>query len=304
MTPAPIALFVYNRPEHTRKAVASLQQNVLASESELYIYSDGPGHASYAAAVEQVRQFLVTITGFKKVTIFKSDRNMGLAASIIRGVTEMVNRHGRVIVLEDDLVLSPYFLRFMNDGLERFEHQQEVISIHGYNADIRYNEPVFFLRGADCRGWATWARGWKLFNADGEYLLRELKKRKLLYDFDMDGNYPYTEMLEQQIRGKINSWAVRWLASAYIHNKLTLYPTQSLVQNTGGDGSGTHQGAEDTYHIKLNMQRVIIPDIPIKESKHARKLVGKHLYKFLSPKGKMRKLLRGFIHWNSPAKKR
>lgn len=297
MTPAPIALFVYNRPEHTRKAVASLQKNVLAAESELYIYSDGPAHATHAAAVEQVRRFAASITGFKKVTIIKSDRNLGLAASIIRGVTEMVNRHGKVIVLEDDLVLSPYFLQFMNDGLEKYEHQQEVISIHGYTWDIKYHEPVFFLRGADCWGWATWARGWKLFNADGEYLMRELKKRKLLYYFDMDGNYPYTQMLEQQIRGKINSWAVRWLASAHIHNKLTLYPAHSLVRNIGGDGSGTHQGEEDTYDVELNMQRVIIPDIPIEESLDARRLVGKHLYKFLSLNGKLRKLFRGLSRW-------
>lgn len=297
MTPAPIALFVYNRPEHTRKAVSSLQHNVLAAESELYIYSDGPAHATHAAAVEQVRRFAAEITGFKKVTIIKSDRNLGLAASIIRGVTDMVNRHGKVIVLEDDLVLSPYFLQFMNDGLEKYEHRQEVISIHGYNVDIKYHEPVFFLRGADCWGWATWARGWKLFNADGEYLMRELKKRKLLYYFDMDGNYPYTQMLERQIRGKINSWAVRWLASAFIHNKLTLYPTHSLVRNIGGDGSGTHQGEEDTYNVDLNMERVIIPDIPIEESLDARRLVGKHLYKFLSLKGKLRKLFRGLSRW-------
>lgn len=297
MKPAPIALFVYNRPDHTRKAVASLQQNVLAADSELYIYSDGPSHATHAAAVEQVRQFLVTITGFKKVTIIKSDRNLGPAASIIRGVTDMVNRYGRVIVLEDDLVLSPYFLQFMNDGLEKYEHRQKVISIHGYNIEMNHSEPAFFLRGAARWGWATWARGWKLFNADGEYLMRELKRKKLLYHFDMDGNYPYTQMLEQQIRGKINSWVVRWLASAYIHNKLTLYPTRSLVCNIGNGRSNRHQGEEDFCQSEQNTQQIIIPDIPIEESLDARRLVGKHLYKFLSLKGKLRKIVRGLGYW-------
>lgn len=274
MSPAPIVLFVYNRPADTQRAVASLQMNVLAAESELFIYSDGPSHASHAVAVEQVRHFLNTITGFKNVTVVKSGRNLGAASNIIKGITEIVKRYDKVIVLQDNLVVLPGFLQFMNDGLNKYEHNEEVIAINGYNIPMKFSGPVYFLRGGDYQGWATWARGWKLFNTDGEYQLRELKLRKLLYDFDMDGNYPFTEMLEKQNQGKVNSWKIRWLAASYLHNKLTLHPVHSLVQ-PGGE-----------------VKHIVIPDVRIEESKLARKLVGKQLYTSLSAKSKLRKMLR------------
>ena len=146
-------------------------------------------------------------------------------------------------MLEDDLLTSPYFLDFMNEGLSIYEEDEKVISIHGYVYPISEKLPeTFFLRGADCWGWATWKRGWDLFEPDGGLLLNKLEESKQTEEFDFNRSYPYTQMLKDQINGKTNSWAVRWYASAFLQNKYTLYPGKSLVSNIGGDGSGTNTG--------------------------------------------------------------
>ncbi len=191
--------------------------------------------------VKEVREYIRTITGFKSLRIVERETNLGLATSIISGVTEVVNQYGRIIVLEDDMVTSPFFLRYMNDALDLYENEEKVVSIHGYVYPIQGLQETFFIKGADCWGWATWKRGWDLFDADGEKLLNELKKAGLLKRFDFDGAYPYTKMLRDQIEGKNNSWAIRWYASALLHDKLTLYPGKSLVHNIGTDASGTHR---------------------------------------------------------------
>jgi len=292
MTLAPIVLFVYNRPEHTRLMIETLQKNHFASESELFIYSDAPKRPEHESAVNEVRGYLKTITGFKRVEILERTSNYGLAKSIIEGVTNIINQYDKIIVLEDDLILSPHFLTFMNEALWKYEHTDQVISIHGFNVPIDYPHPTFFLRGADCWGWATWRRGWALFNPDSRYLMEQLRKQKLLYDFDFEGCYNYSGMLQYQIDGIINSWAIRWYASAYLHNKLTLYPTRSLVQNIGGDGSGTHGQNAEQYQTVLNQDRIILPDIPVEESRIARKLIGKYHYRYQKWKIKLRKLLK------------
>lgn len=291
MTLSPIVLFVYNRPEHTKRTIASLRKNIHAAGSHLYIYADGPRDPSQAEAVGQVRNYLREIDGFRKVTLIEREQNYGLARNIIDGVTTLVNEWGRIIVLEDDMIVSPHFLEFMNEALEKYEHTAEVISIHGYNLPINYPEPVFFLRGADCWGWATWRRGWQYFNTDSTALMQELKKRKLQYDFDFDGSYNYTAMLQQQIEGKVNSWAIRWYASAYLNNMLTLYPAHSLVQNIGAD-DGTHGHNAEQYQTTLNSQKIVLPDIPVAESRLARKLIGQYHFRYQSFKNKLKKILK------------
>ncbi len=151
--PAPIALFVFRRLEHVQLTVEALAANELASESELYIFCDGPRSAHDEAAVSEVRNYVKTVAGFAQVTVIEREKNIGLAQSIISGVTDVVSRHGRVIVVEDDLITSNFFLRYMNDGLRLYEHDERVASIHGYIYPI--SRPVadtFFLRGADCWG--------------------------------------------------------------------------------------------------------------------------------------------------------
>ncbi len=268
---SPILLFVYKRLWHTRQTIIALQLNELARDSELYVYSDGPNNRKTEQAVDEVRSYLQHIDGFKAVHMIKRDDNWGLAKSIITGVTDIVCQHGKVIVLEDDLLLSPYFLRFMNDGLEFYKNEEQVISLHGYTFPIKDKLPeTFFLRGADCWGWGTWKRGWEEFEENGHKLLDKLEHDKLTREFDFGGSYPYSRMLRNQIQGKNDSWAVRWYASAFVKNKLTLYPGRSLVKNIGLDGSGRHCTESDSFHGPICDERISIKTIPIEEDTSAR----------------------------------
>jgi len=247
---SPIALFVYNRPWHTRQTVESLKRNELASASELIIFSDAAKSEKNDYGVAKTREYIRSIKGFKSVEIVERKVNYGLARSIISGVADVVNKFGRIIVLEDDLITSAHFLRFMNDGLDIFENDERVISIHGYSYPVGEGLPdYYFLKGADCWSWATWKRGWDLFEPDGVKLLNELKNKNLTYRFDFNGAYPYTRMLEDQTKGINNSWAVRWYASAFISDKLTLYPGKSFVDNIGRDGSGVNYETGKKDHI-------------------------------------------------------
>jgi len=254
---APIVLFVYNRPRHARLTVEALQKNRLASESELYVYADGPRGESDRQQVEEVRDYLGGVDGFARVTMIKREHNMGLANSIISGVSDILDRYNRVIVLEDDMVTSPHFLRYMNGALELYEHEEWVISVHGYVYPAQESLPeTFFLKGADCWGWGTWKRGWNQFEPDGAKLYRELKDRRLEQRFDLNGSYDYTQMLKDQISGKNDSWAIRWYASALLNDRLTLYPGRSLVQNIGTDKSGVHCVATNDYLTKITLEPI------------------------------------------------
>jgi hypothetical protein len=260
---APIVLFVYNRLTHTQLTVAALQKNLLAADTELYIFSDASKTAADDENVRAVRKYLRTIEGFKTITITERDKNFGLANNIIDGVTGIVNRFGEIIVLEDDLVTSPYFLQYMNQALETYRHNEKVISIHGYVYPVKEKLPdTFFLRGADCWGWATWKRGWDLFEPDGKKLMEQLVRNKLTREFDYDGAYHFTLQLSHQVKGINNSWAVRWHASAYIKDKLTLYPGRSLVHNIGNDGSGMHSWSSTIYDVTLSAAPVPVMPIP------------------------------------------
>lgn len=270
MTCAPITLFVYNRPAHTRLTIEALSANVSANKSDLIIYSDAPKSKEQAGSVREVRKYIEGITGFKTVTLIERERNFGLARSIIDGVTAIVKKYGRIIVLEDDMVTSPYFLTYMNEALEKYVHDDRVVSIHGYVYPVGRPLPeVFFLTGADCWGWASWSRGWECFNADGQFLLDQLKRRKLIRSFDFNGTYPFSKMLEGQIEGINDSWAVRWHASAFLAGKLTLYPGRSLVHNIGNDNSGTHCVVSEKLDIKLSSSPINLDDINIESSQKA-----------------------------------
>lgn len=280
---APVTLFTYNRLWHTRQTLEALQKNELAAESELYVFSDGPRADADREKVRSVREYLNSVSGFKKVTVIERDRNLGLAESIIAGVTETVGRYGRIIVLEDDMVTSPYFLRFMNEALELYKNDERVISIHGYMFPVKAELPeTFFIKDPGCWGWATWERGWRFFEQNGQKLLDELRARKLTASFDFDSSYSYTKMLRDQISGKNDSWAVRWNASAFLNNKLTLYPGKSLVVNVGMDGSGTHCGTLNSFETEVSGEPVRIEPIPVEEDLVARQVIIEY-YRALKP---------------------
>ena len=267
MTFAPIALFVYSRPAHTRLTIEALLRNPEAEFSDLIIFSDAARSPEKQSDVEKVRDYLETIVGFCSVTIHHRPYNFGLAKSIIEGVTEVLSLHERIIVLEDDLVTSPYFLKYMNEALEKYADDDRVASIHGYVYPVKQTLPeAFFLRGADCWGWATWQRGWRLFNPNGQWLIDELKKQALINEFNFNGSYSFSNMLEGQIKGDNDSWAVRWHASAFLANKLTLHPGRSLVSNIGIDSSGTHCGQSNHLDVVLTNKPIDLNYIDVKPS--------------------------------------
>jgi len=267
---SPIALFVYKRINHTIKTIEALQNNEYADKTDLFIFSDGYKGKEDYRQVAEVRSYIKKIDGFKSVNVIERDKNFGLSKSIISGVTHIVQNYGRIIVVEDDIVTSKYFLKYMNDYLTLYEKDENVISISGYFYPIKlstdYNIEIFFLKGAECWGWATWKREWKLFEPDGKKLLLEIKKQKCKRELNLNNTFNFFKMLKEQIAGKNDSWAIRWHVSAFLNNKYTLYPLKSLVYNSGLDGSGSHCIKTNCYDIQLNNEPIICKKIEIKEN--------------------------------------
>lgn len=264
---APIVIFAYNRPLHLQKTVEALLCNPEAAQSEIFFFSDGPRGGVMTEEVKAVRQYIHQVTGFRRITIIEREHNLGLANSVIQGVSQVCDSHGKLIVLEDDLVTSPYFLKYMNDSLAYYAMNTKVVSIHAYTFPVPQPLPeTFFLRGTGCLGWATWQRGWKLFESDGEKLLVRLRESGLEEEFDYGSSYPYSRMLEDQILGKNNSWAIRWHASAFLLEKLTLHPRDSLVIHIGNDGSGTHYGTDDFMGNRITSAPINVEQIPVELS--------------------------------------
>lgn len=267
---APILLFVYNRPAHVERCVASLLQSPLAQESPLIIFSDGAKGEHDRAQVDTVREYIRKIEGFKSVEIRENTVNRGLADNIIGGVTECTERFGRVIVVEDDLVLSPCFLNFMNRALDLYENVEEVVNINSHVLEGPQRFPDNFLISfADSWGWATWKRGWELFEPDGTLLLDKIKKMRGTKRFDM--GYHFVRMLREQIVGKNNSWAIRWNASIFVNGKLSLNAGKPLAVNEGFGKDATHCNTPDLFGVRLytgNLEPRLIS--PAEENPEAR----------------------------------
>ncbi len=272
---APILLFVYNRPLHTKQVIQSLLINTEAKDSELYIFSDGAKDNTQCTKVNEVRKYIEQIDGFKSIKIIYRDENWGLAKNIINGVTDIINKRDKVIVLEDDLLLAPYFLKFMNEALDTYQDEELVGHIQACDFTNNPNLPeTYLIKWTGSWGWATWKRAWKLFEPNGLKLLNELKNQNLTKEFDFDGAYPYTKMLEKQTKGLNNSWAIRWNASLFLRNILSLNVGRSLVQNSGFDGSGTHCGGQSIYTSTLYQQPLSVQKIlPIQENKEAKAIL-------------------------------
>lgn len=260
---APIALFVYKRPWHTLQTVEALQKNELAEDSELFVFSDGPKSEDDKKDVQAVRAYLKKITGFKSITIIEREHNLGLAQSIISGVTEIVNKYSRVIVLEDDLLASRYFLDYMNTALNRFESDERVMQISGYMfpIELKVNTDSVFLPFTTSWGWATWKRAWVHFDRDMKAYETLRRDSELIHRFNLDNAYPYFKMLKAQSEGKIDSWAIRWYLSVFMLSGLTLFPVRSLVHNIGFDGTGTHSTQDDIdfSEVQINYRVLVFP---------------------------------------------
>lgn len=299
MSYTPIILFTYCRPRHTKQAVEALLENPEAADSDLIIYSDGPKNEKTVDGVNATREYIRTINGFKNIQIIERPRNLGLANSIIDGVTSVINIYGRAIVVEDDLIVSRFFLKYMNEALNMYENIYEVISIHGYMYPVEEILPEsFFIKTADCWGWGTWKRGWDLFNTDSKELLRQIEARNLCKKFDFNECYPYVDMLKAQISGQVDSWAIRWYASALVNDKLTLYPGRSLVFQNGMDGEGgTHCVEDMSYTVEISKTPIQLTKLKARENKKARRAIANYFITLLPirRKEKKRKRLLNFI---------
>ena len=216
---------------------------------------DGPARIGDVPKVEETRRLIQSATGFHSVRVVERTSNLGVARNVAQGVTEVLGSSGRAIVVEDDLEVSPGFLAFMNEGLDLYAADVKVASIHGYVYPTGRQLPAsFFLRGADCWGWATWSRAWEHYTQDARELLARMRSCKWRHEFDFDGAYPYFRMLHDASVGRVDSWAIRWYASAFLAGMYTLYPGVSLVLNKGHDGTGTHGEMTSRYDTVLSAE--------------------------------------------------
>ena len=249
---APIAVLAYNRPRHFARAVQALGRDPLARNSDLWVFCDGARASADAQAVGEVRDLAQHIDGFRSVSVVQRKENLGLASSVVSAVTQLCAQHGRAIVLEDDLLVSGHFLSYMNAALDRYADEPRVMSISAYMYPVSAPNRLpdaFFCRFPSSWGWATWQRAWGHFEPDGAGLLARLDASGSGGAFDLEGSYPYRDHMAKQASGELDVWAVRWYASMFLRNGLCLFPSRSLVQNGGMDGSGMHCGPSRAFDV-------------------------------------------------------
>lgn len=250
---APVVVFVYNRADHALKTLQALNANRLASETDLYIFADNAktekGQDKVNATRKVVDEF-VAVNNFKSATVIKAPSNMGLAKSIINGVSEIIQKYHRIIVVEDDLTTSKDFLEYMNQALDFYEAQENIWSISAYTPGLpflkSYDHDIYMCPRASSWGWATWENRWNTIDwevPDYENFMNDAAAKA---HFNLGGG-DLTNMLEDWHEGRNSSWAIRFCYYQSKQNKLTVYPAMSRVSNTGCDDSGTHSGKTDRY---------------------------------------------------------
>lgn len=259
---APIVLFVYNRPWHTQQTVEALQRCELAAESDLYIFADGPktdATEEQTTKISEVRKYIHTVDGFHSVTIEESETNKGLANSVISGVTKVIEKYGKAIVVEDDIVAQPFFLRFMNEALNFYEQDSRIFMIGGcrlkFDIPWWYTHDVYILHRSCSWGWATWKERWLMadWNVSDYYSFIEDQRKVELF---CRGGRDMIHLLQQQMEGKIDSWAIRWDYCMYKHDGYCLWPKYSLVSNIGFDNSGIHCGNDSKIETPLTSKNI------------------------------------------------
>ena len=271
---APVVLFVYNRPEHTERTLQALTSNLLADDSILYIYADG-ARGGDKALVSETRKVAKRQRWCKEVHVIESVFNKGLADSIVGGVTEIVNKYGKAIVLEDDIVTSPGFLAYMNNALSVYQNEDKVMHVSGFFLPIERPEVLpetFFYNQTSCWGWGTWNRSWNFFEADARKLLREVIKTQRVDEFNIDDSYPFINQLKANAEGSLSTWAVKWQASVFLQGGLCLHPRRSMIKNIGFDGTGVHCGTSSVYKTDRIAQSVEVCKQALVESDVARHL--------------------------------
>ncbi|PIX57089.1 MAG: sugar transferase [Candidatus Yonathbacteria bacterium CG_4_10_14_3_um_filter_43_12] len=280
MIRAPIALFAYKRLDHLRRTIDALRINNLAFESDLHIYSDGPRNNGDEKEVGEVRSYIKSLDGgFKSININLSEVNKGLAVSIVEGVSYLVNKYGFVIVVEDDVVTSNLFLSFMNDSLDKYKDTESVMHVSGYSFPMKEKLPEVFLSQMPfVWGWATWKRAWVHYNDDATMLLNGVNKVGR-NKFNYDGTFNFTSPLEQNARGTMKTWAIKWQASIFIKGGVSLTPFPSYTNNIGHDGTGEHTTLSNEYYNKVYLATLPNKLLDISESQEGRVAIKNFLEK-------------------------
>jgi len=267
LSPAPILLFAFKRPGHIKRCLESLAQNKGSARSQLHIFIDGPKTADDVSKVEEVKKIAASQHWCEKTFLYANTENRGVPRQVIDAVTQFSKDHGKVIVLEDDLVLSPHFLDFINTALDKYANEPRVMEVTGYLYPIKgWHMPSGFLWGNCGWGWGTWGRAWRHFEPDGRKLLAELKKRRLLHRFNFNNYGQHVADLKKQIQGKLGGWDVRWHASCFLNEGLTLYPGRSLVKNIGLDDTGINCITTRKYDVELSDRPITEYPARIEES--------------------------------------
>ncbi len=258
MSLSPIVLFVYNRPWHTLQTLTALSKNDLANQSTLYIIADGQKNNSTSeeiSAIQETRNIITQQQWCKEIFIEEKKENWGLAKSIIDGVTRIVNKHGKIIVLEDDIVTSTGFLKYMNDALTLYENEDKVMHIGSYWPRTSQNEKLpntFFTRYMNCWGWGTWNKSWMIFSDNTDNLIDQIKSKRLLHFFNLNSSLNLFDQLLANKDGRVKTWAIKWYSSILLNNGLCLNCKSSLSKNIGHDGSGENCGnSQSIYDVEL-----------------------------------------------------
>lgn len=292
---SPITLFVYNRPDHTRRVIEALQQNTLAKQSVLYVFADGVkvnATVEQREQINQVRDIASHIEGFKEVHLMLSEINKGCAKSIIEGVTYVLNKHGRVIVVEDDILTIPQFLTFMNNALEFYANDRRIWSVGGMNIDIilpeKYTQKhdLYLVRRGCSWGWGTWADRWKDIDWEVRDAKRFFSSKRKMKRFDRGGE-GMTQMLHDQLDGKIDAWDIVWDYHVFKHNGYGLRPIKSFTQNIGMDGSGTHYNNDNPSDPQAALFDPSIDTIRFEKHLRPNKEVQRIFYNYWSDKEKL-----------------
>ena len=287
---APIVLFAYNRPAHLSKTLEALQANTLASKSKLYIFSDAAKSEKDEQKVEKVRKIINSVKGFFEINILESKENKGLAKSVISGVSKVIEKHGKAIILEDDLISTPNFLEYMNAALEFYEKFEKIAAISGYCPPIEFpknfSDKVFFFPRNSSWGWATWQNRWKKIDWEVTDFKQFIKNKKQIKAFNQFGEDCSNMLLDQRV-GRNNSWAIRFTYSIFKNKGLTVYPRKSLIQNIGTDGSGTNYKTQvSQYDVTLDNEFKVenLPDqisVNLEIAQSFRKIYSKSLIRKL-----------------------
>lgn len=272
---APIALFVYNRPEHTTRTIEALAKNKLSSETDIFVFSDGPKNDADKERVDSVRAVCRQIKGFKNVKIIERDENLGLASNITLGINHVFRSHTKIIVVEDDILTSSHFIKFMNDALNLYADKPMVWHVNGWNYPIATSElpDVYFSKTMNCWGWATWKDRWEKKTNNLELVIKKWNIKKK-FQFNQDGSYPFYSQILANIAGKRKTWAIYWYATIFDSAGLCVTPASTLTNEIGSDGSGTHKLNNALYISNLSSSvSWKFPSSDLEENNHAKKLV-------------------------------